>query len=96
MSEPTRNPAIRDKGISVVRLLVDENPKLVGSQTYERFFRYHDGMTVKAALEVGITRRDIRWDTEHGFVAVFPPDNPNATLERDKLLANIAKLKAAK
>jgi hypothetical protein len=54
----------------IIRLLVSRNPKRVGSATYERFARYETGMTVARALALGLTRNDLRWDADHGFIRI--------------------------
>lgn len=54
----------------IVTLLVDHNPKRANSASHARFENYEDGMTVKAALEAGITTGDLNWDTEHEFIKI--------------------------
>ena len=46
------------------------NPKRPGSASAERYSLYIDGMTVAEALSAGITKADIRWDTDKGFITV--------------------------
>ena len=47
------------------------NPKLRGAMARGRYFLYFlNGNTVADALNNGITRRDLRWDVDHGFVRI--------------------------
>ena len=46
------------------------NPKRLGSASAERYSLYIDGMTVAEALSAGVTKADIRWDTDKGFITV--------------------------
>jgi chemotaxis protein histidine kinase CheA len=52
-----------------IKMLVSENPKKHGAAA-QRFPLYQDGMTVKEALEAGILRADLSWDTKKGFISV--------------------------
>jgi hypothetical protein len=54
----------------VIRLLVTSNPKRSGTSAHDRFAKYRDGMTVADALRVGVTRGDLSWDQERGFVRI--------------------------
>ena len=47
----------------------DNNPKRVGSSSYDRFAHYTDGMTVEQAL-TGVKTADIDWDIAKGFIAI--------------------------
>ena len=51
--------------------LREGNPKLYNSQAYRRFKLYRHGMTVGDFLRRGGNQRDLRWDTEHGFIKIF-------------------------
>ena len=53
-----------------ISLRVESNPKRKGSKSYERFAHYKNGMTVDAVIKAGVTYADLKWDTEHGFVAI--------------------------
>jgi hypothetical protein len=53
-----------------IKILVDENPKRPGSKGAARFDQYRNGMTVAAALEAGITAKDLVWDVDHKFVSI--------------------------
>lgn len=53
-----------------ISLRTEANPKRKGSKSYDRFAHYKNGMTVEAAVKAGVTYADLKWDTEHGFVAV--------------------------
>lgn len=55
-----------------VKLLVKENPKRGASRI--RYNHYRDGMTVGEYVEKAGSKgmADIRWDLEHGFIALAP------------------------
>ena len=56
-----------------IKVLVTTNPKTKGTDSYKRFAKYltkKAPKTVADALKAGITRADIRWDIDHGFIAV--------------------------
>lgn len=53
-----------------IRILVDSNPKTVGSAAYTRFKLYKEGMTVNNFLDRGGKRIDIRWDLDHNYIAL--------------------------
>lgn len=64
---------------SVIKLLADKdgkpygaenNPKKAGTATHGRFAKYVDGMTVKAALEAGLTRGDLSYDKDKKFIDI--------------------------
>lgn len=64
---------------SVIKMLADKdgkvygadhNPKKAGSATHTRFGHYVDGMTVKDALEKGLTRGDLSYDAEKKFIEI--------------------------
>lgn len=55
---------------TVIHLKTLVNPKKAGTSSFNRFEKYVDGMTVAAALEAGITRDDIRWDSTHGHIGL--------------------------
>ena len=63
-----RTPAAQ--GEQVINLLATENPKRVGSASFDRFALYQDGMTVAEYLEAGGWRSDLRWDSKRGFIAL--------------------------
>jgi hypothetical protein len=50
----------------------DNNPKRDGSAAHARFAKYKSGMTIQQALDAGITRGDINWDSkpEQGFIVI--------------------------
>ena len=75
-----RNTRITDD--AVIRMKTDKdgkhygpknNPKREGSSASERFAKYREGMTVKAAKEAGITASDVRYDSDHGYIEVRVP-----------------------
>jgi hypothetical protein len=49
---------------------VEANPKREGTKAHARFALYKKGMTVREALEAGVTRQDLRWDTERKLVVI--------------------------
>jgi hypothetical protein len=53
-----------------ITLVATENPKRVGSKAHERFALYQSGMTVKGALDAGITTPDLIYDSAHGFITI--------------------------
>lgn len=72
-----RDPKYADTG--VITLLTDKdgkqygkdhNPKKPGSASHERFTKYEDGMTVKAAKEAGLINGDIDNDVKKAYIAV--------------------------
>lgn len=48
----------------------DNNPKREGSDSAKRFALYKDGMTVRKALDAGITRGDLNWDAKQKFIKI--------------------------
>jgi hypothetical protein len=60
----------QDKRALTITLLVTDNPKRIGSHAYGRFELYESGMTVQAALDVGLTPEDFRWDIAHGYISI--------------------------
>lgn len=72
-----RTPTYADT--SVIKLLADKdgkvygpenNPKKPGSASADRFAKYVDGMTVKAAKEAGIINGDFANDTKKAFIEI--------------------------
>lgn len=68
-------PAVTDRrsGYSMsakITVLVSSNPKRVGTAGRDRFEFYRDGMTVAEALEAGLTRPDLKWDSKHAFIKI--------------------------
>ena len=54
-------------------VLCKENPKREGSSARDRFDLYETGkkgMTVKAALEAGVTSGDLNYDTDHDYIEI--------------------------
>ena len=47
-----------------------ENPRRKGSDTYEKFKLYKNGMTVEQALKAGLRMVDLKADIERGHIAV--------------------------
>jgi hypothetical protein len=55
----------------VIRILVTECPKKPGNKNYERWMAsYKDGRTVAETIAKGATKGDIKYDLEHGFIAI--------------------------
>jgi hypothetical protein len=46
------------------------NPKKAGSASFERFAHYVDGMTVKSAIDAGLSRGDFDNDVKKGFITI--------------------------
>ena len=53
-----------------VKLLVDSNPKQIGSKSYKRFNIYYNGITVGEFLDKGGLTIDLKWDVEHNFIKI--------------------------
>lgn len=74
----TRGEAGKFADDQVIRMVVKDNPKQVGSASYTRFSMYRHGMTVgeyrrlcKAAkVTAHMTNEDLRWDTAHNFISI--------------------------
>jgi hypothetical protein len=56
-----------------ITLLAKTSPKRKGSAGAKRFAKYKTGQTVAQALEAGLWRADIRWDSERGYISVAAP-----------------------
>jgi hypothetical protein len=69
----------------VITLRVDTNPKRKGSKSYDRF-KYRNGMTVAQAIaqDGGPTYADLKWDSEHGFIAVNETPEMKAAYEAEQ------------
>jgi len=65
-----RGPDAKHADDQIVRLLVEENPKKVGSKSHARFALYRDGMSVGDFLKAGGRRADLIWDQRKGFVKI--------------------------
>ncbi len=48
----------------------DNNPKKVGSASYDRFLRYTAGQTVEDAFKSGILKKDLNYDVAKGFIVL--------------------------
>lgn len=57
-------------GDSVITVLVKGNPKRPGTTGYDHFALYKSGMSVSAALAAGITRPDLTWDVNKGYIKI--------------------------
>ncbi len=64
----TKNRGPRINPESVITLSAEGNPKRPGSGAHERFGKYKNGMTVKQALEAGVTTADLRHDSAKGYI----------------------------
>jgi hypothetical protein len=53
-----------------IKLLVKSNPKKLGSKSYERFNKYHNGISVGEFLDKGGLSIDLKWDVEHNFIKI--------------------------
>jgi hypothetical protein len=56
----------------IIHLLVAKNPKRETAESGKRFALYKEGMTVKAALDAGVLKADLSWDTRHAFIKLVP------------------------
>jgi hypothetical protein len=65
----------KDIDRKIVVLLSPKNPKKAGTKSHARFEKYVHGKSVaeNLAIEGGMTRGDIAWDTAHGFVKLIEP-----------------------
>jgi hypothetical protein len=55
---------------SKITLLVDKNPKRQGSESYKRFEKYSNGLTVAEFLKKGGKSADISYDVAHGYISL--------------------------
>ena len=55
---------------SRVLLLVDKNPKKVGSKSHSRFEGYTNAKTVGDALAAGVTYQDVAYDIGRQFISI--------------------------
>lgn len=53
-----------------IKLLVKDNPYRAKSQSHAVFAKYKNNMTVKAALEAGITKAYLRWDAKKQHISI--------------------------
>jgi hypothetical protein len=51
-----------------IKLLIKNNPKKLGSKSYERFKNYYDGISVGEFLDKGGLSIDLKWDSDHNFI----------------------------
>jgi len=77
-----------------ISLRVESNPKRKGSKSFDRFAHYKEGMTVEAAVKAGVLYADLKWDTEHGFIAVNETPEQRKAWEADQKAKAEAKAKA--
>jgi len=57
----------------LVVLAVVPNPKKPGSASHDRFSKWVVGQTVQQCMAAGLTRGDVTWDMERGFVTLGEP-----------------------
>jgi hypothetical protein len=77
-----------------ISLRVESNPKRKGSKSFDRFAHYKNGMTVEQAIKAGVLFADLKWDSEHGFIAVNETPEQRKAWEADQ--KSKAEAKAAK
>lgn len=77
-----------------ISLRVESNPKRKGSKSFDRFAHYKEGMTVEAAVKAGVLYADLKWDTEHGFIAVNETPEQRKAWEAEQKAKAEAKAKA--
>lgn len=69
----TTKPAVaktNGNGTEKITLLVKENPKREGTDSFKRFALYGKSKTVADFLKAGGTTTDLRWDEAHKFIKV--------------------------
>lgn len=79
-----------------ISLRVESNPKRKGSKSYDRFAHYKNGMTVEASVKAGVLYADLKWDSEHGFIAVNETPEQRKAWEGEQKAKVEAKAKADK
>lgn len=55
---------------STISFVLKPNPKMKGSKVYTRYAKYKKGMTIREALDAGITLPDLRWDVDRGYINI--------------------------
>jgi hypothetical protein len=65
-----RKPRAVKNADSVIKVLVEENPKRKGSEAHARFAKYKDGMTVDEFLKKGGRTIDLNYDVAHKFISL--------------------------
>lgn len=53
-----------------ITLLLDKNPQREGSMGAAMYDKYKNGMTVKEAMDAGVTRSHLNWSVDHGWIKV--------------------------
>ena len=53
-----------------IKVLVKENPKRAGTKCWTWFTWYRTGMTVEQYYEKGGRPDHVRWDVQHGYIAL--------------------------
>lgn len=56
----------------VITVVAAENPKKVGSKTYDKFAQLQTGMTVEGARQIGYSTHDLTWERDHGYISIAP------------------------
>jgi hypothetical protein len=59
-----------------VTILVDKNPKRPGSKAAAIWENYRDGMTVVEAIQAGVPREGLLYDSTHHFIKIEGFDPP--------------------
>jgi hypothetical protein len=65
-----RGPAPEFANELKISVLVNGNPKKVGTPSHARFETYFAGDTVGDFIKAGGTRADLRWDIKHKFIKI--------------------------
>lgn len=65
-----RGRATRFQSDQIITVLVDKNPKRVGTTGYKIFEYYENGQTVEENLKAGGRKQDLRWDVNHKFISI--------------------------
>ena len=67
---PSKGRVTKFATTDIITIAVAANPKRPGTPSYDRFEAYTTGMTVQAAMDAGVKREDLNWDTAHGFITI--------------------------
>ena len=91
---PVVTPAYRDGGkfllTARIQVLSQGNPKHAGSKAAAIWENYRDGMTVKEALEAGIPRVGLLYDSSHNFIKIEGYDAPPPVKKPSRKKADVA------
>jgi hypothetical protein len=69
-----RGPNRLHSDSDVIKVLAEKNPQRPGSKSHSMHDKYRDGMTVKEALDAGITMSHIVYGNRKGHIRVNPTE----------------------